>query len=341
MELMELSADQRRRLVDATQVFEAWREADKEFRHSYRGSMRWKTIHGKDYLYRTFGRSGRSLGPRSAKLEKLKTDYVGQRTSLKRRVANLEKRVREMARVNRAMNLGRVPETAARILRKFDADGLLGKHLFVVGTNSLYAYETAAGVVFETGLTATEDVDLLWDVRRHLSLALIGARKEGILGLLQQVDHSFRARASGFRAVNEEGYYVDLIRPLSKSELLKAPDKLGDAQDDLVAAGILGLEWLINAPKLEKVAIGTDGLPLWMSCIDPRVFALHKLWLSKQPNRDPAKRKRDLEQARAVAHVAHAYLALDFRGKDLSALPLELVKEAASLVKLATSGAKE
>ena len=39
MELAELSADQRRRLVDATQAFEAWREADREFRHSYRGSI--------------------------------------------------------------------------------------------------------------------------------------------------------------------------------------------------------------------------------------------------------------------------------------------------------------
>ena len=65
MELAELNADQRRRLVDATQVFEAWREADREFRHSYRGALRWKTINGTQYLYRTFGKIGNSLGPRS------------------------------------------------------------------------------------------------------------------------------------------------------------------------------------------------------------------------------------------------------------------------------------
>jgi maltoporin len=64
-----------------------------------------------------------------------------------------------------------VPETAARILRRLDAEGLLGRHLFVVGTHALFAYEAASGVLFDAGLTATEDVDLLWDVRRKLSLA--------------------------------------------------------------------------------------------------------------------------------------------------------------------------
>ena len=174
MELAELSADQRRRLVDATQAFEAWREADREFRHSYRGSMRWKTVNGKQYLYRVFGKIGQSLGPRSPELERTKADYTEQRMKLRRRLTSLEKRLKDMTRLNRASNLGRVPTTAARILRKLDAEGLLGKHLFVVGTNSLYAFEAGSGVLFETGLTATEDVDLLWDVRRHLSS---GARR--------------------------------------------------------------------------------------------------------------------------------------------------------------------
>ena len=333
MELTEFSADQRRRLVDASQVFDTWREADREFRHGYRGAMRWKTINRTQYLYRTFGKIGNSLGPRSAELEKLKTDYTEQRTKLRRRLTGLEKKLKEMTRLNRASNLGRVPEIAARILRKLDAEGLLGKHLFVVGTNSLYAYEAASGVLFETGLTATEDVDLLWDVRRHLSLALVDTRKEGVLGLLRQVDRSFKARANGFRATNDEGYFVDLIRPLTKTELSKAPPRLGEADEDMEAAAMLGLEWLIHAPKFERTAIATDGNPVWMSCVDPRVFALHKLWLSEQPGRDGIKRRRDLEQAKAVAHVAVDYLDLNFGAKDLSALPLELVKEAKSLMK--------
>jgi len=53
----------------------------------------------------------------------------------------LAQKVRLCHCLNRASNLGRMPTTAARIFRKLDAEGLLGKHLFVVGTNSLYAYE--------------------------------------------------------------------------------------------------------------------------------------------------------------------------------------------------------
>ena len=62
MELAELTPDQRRRLVDATQAFEAWREGERDFRHGFHGTMRWKTVNGKQYLYRVFGKVGQSLG---------------------------------------------------------------------------------------------------------------------------------------------------------------------------------------------------------------------------------------------------------------------------------------
>jgi hypothetical protein len=177
MTVVELDEDQRRRLIDATQAFEAWRTADREFRHSYRGSMRWRCVSGKDYLYRIFGNVERSLGPRSPDTERIKAEYTETRTRLKRRLTQLAKRLDGMAAMNRAARIGRMPELAARILRKLDAEGLLGNQLFVVGTHALYAYEAASGVVFETGLTATGDIDLLWDTRRKLSLAVIAARE--------------------------------------------------------------------------------------------------------------------------------------------------------------------
>jgi hypothetical protein len=80
MEFTELNDEQRRRLVDLRQLFEAWRTADADFRHSYRGSMRWRRVNGKDYLYRISGKIEHSLGPRSAATERLKSDYGDQRT---------------------------------------------------------------------------------------------------------------------------------------------------------------------------------------------------------------------------------------------------------------------
>src|SRR5688572_32544060 len=101
MTFEELSLDQRRRLIDAKQAFEAWREADREFRHSYRGSMRWKRIDGQQHLYRIYGNVAKYIGPQSPATERIKGDYTEQRTKLRRRVTTLENRLASMERLNR------------------------------------------------------------------------------------------------------------------------------------------------------------------------------------------------------------------------------------------------
>lgn len=343
MELPELSNEQRRQLIDATQVFEGWREASRAFRHSYRGSMRWRKINSAEYLYRFEGGVQKSLGRRSPETEHIKDEYVAQRTRLRERRKRLDNRLKEMERINRAYRLGRMPKTAAAVLRKLDEAGLLGKQLIVVGTHSLFAYEAKSGVTFDNGITATTDIDLLIDSRQRLSLAIAqDVKPEGILGLLRRADKSFE-RTSSYRAQNDEGYYVDLIAPIRRDEATSPNIQLGNNSDDLVAASIIGLQWLMNAPRFEAVVVADDGRPLWMSCIDPRAFALHKWWMSKRPDREAQKRRRDAEQARAVYSVATDFLNLPFNAKSLSALPLELtqsVKELVSAPKKTSPGTK-
>jgi hypothetical protein len=328
MNFFEITNEQRRQLVDAQQVFAAWREANHEFKHSYRGSMHWRKAKGREYLGRKYGKVWESLGARSPETEAMKAAYTTQRSAMRQRATRLKKRLAEMDKINRAYGLGRIPLTAARVLRVLDEVGLLGRSLFVVGTHSLYAYEARAGVIFSSGLTATDDIDLLWDTRRKLSLAVAPeVEASGIMGLLHKADASFAiTKGADFRASNDQGYYVDLIRPLELDEGSTKTKGLGD-DDDLTAAAILGLQWLINAPKFDEVVVGADGRPLKMSCIDPRAFALHKYWVSKQEDRGPS-RKRDADQARAVAVLSAQYLNLKFDAKDLSALPLELVRHA-------------
>ena len=79
----------------------------------------------------------------------------------------------------------------------------------------MYAYEAAAGVFFESGLMATQDVDILWDVRSKLQLhAADKIELGGFLAILQQADRSFEPiRKRSFRAVNRKGYMVDLLKP--------------------------------------------------------------------------------------------------------------------------------
>lgn len=331
MPVVEFNNEQRREMVDMLQLYAGWREADHEFRHSYRGRMRWRKVKGHEYLYRITGsatRSEQSLGRRSPETETLFAEYQAARKRAKRRETSLRKKIESRARINRALGLGQMPRIAAKILREFDSAGLLGTQLIVVGTHALYGYAAKAGVIFQSDLMATRDIDLMFDTRRRISLALAPELStSGIMGLLRGIDPTFSHRRGEFRAMNDEGYYVDLIRPMEADEATKSIK--GIADNDLVPVAILGLQWLMNAPRFETMVIADDGLPVWMSSIDPRVFALYKQWLATSvDDREPLKRKRDGAQAKAVAHVARDYLGLAFEAKDLSALPIDLVRAA-------------
>jgi hypothetical protein len=231
-----------------------------------------------------------------------------------------------MAPVNVALRLGRVPNLVARVLRRLDEQGLLGPRIAVVGTNALFAYEAAAGVHFASGLLATVDVDLALDARRSLTLAA-ALRPEGLLGLLRKVDRSFAIRRDGdFRAVNRDGFMVDLITPAPRDLRRRAhPPRLGTAAEDLQAVEIDKLHWLVEAPRFAAVAIAENGLPVRMVAADPRFFAAHKLWLAERPDREPEKRGRDRLQGEAVAGLlAGALSSLPVDDARLSQLPAAL-----------------
>lgn len=333
MNLNDLSGEQRRQLIDTQQVYGAWRSAEQERTRRFSGSMRWGERNGSRYLLRKTGRAETSLGPQSPETEAAYRAFMEGRTAGEERLTGLSARLDQLAPVNVAMRLGRVPDIAARILRLCDQQGLLGEHLVVVGTNALFAYEVSAGVHVSSDIVATGDVDLLLDARRHISMALHGFRTSGLIGLLQKVDRSFASqRPRGFRAANRDGYLVDLIRPEAMDVFKdKLPAGLTNLPDDLEGASIFGLAWLINSPKLEAVAIDERGYPVRMVVIDPRAFALHKAWLSQRPDREPTKAKRDLDQAKAAATIATRYLRRPFESPDTAALPRALRELASSL----------
>ena len=267
MALAELTNEQRRQLIDVKQAFDVWRSAQRQFANSYKGTVRWKKSKGNEYLYRTVYRGtheiSKSLGPRSPRTEKIKEDYAGARLRLRQRLTKLKTRLKGMAPVNRALRLNRVPSIETRILSALDREGLLGKQIFVVGTNALFAYELMAGVFISGDLLATKDMDLLWDHRPRLSLVITDVESQGVLGLLREVDSTFKpAGQRSFRAENDQGYLVDLIRPLETDLRVNAPEKIGQGEEELYAVGIEGLKWLVNAPKVEETVIGSDGMPI-------------------------------------------------------------------------------
>jgi len=331
MQLHEMNDDQRRIYVDAAQLHEAYMDAFSKSR-AYRGGMHWKKVKGKQYLFRSLDRYGygKSLGPRSKETESTYHEFHKNKKHVQARLKQLKKKLKEQARFCRAARIGRVPRIVTAILRLLEQHQLLGHNLQIVGTNALYAYETRAGVFLERGLLATQDMDVLWGIRPKLRLfAIDDVDNEGLLSILRKADRSFELPSNkSFRAVNQAGYMVDLIKPEPKSVLITEGRQVGSV-DDLMAAEIKNLQWLISAPKFEQIVIGEDGFPAVMVVPDPRAFAVHKLWLSNQIDREAVKKNRDHSQALAVSRLIFQYMP-EFKIKkdDLRMFPEAVIADA-------------
>lgn len=306
----ELSNDQRRIYTDAAQLYEAYLDAYKRSR-SFAGGMHWKAVKGRDYLFRTLGRkgTGKSLGVRSPETEKIYSQFHRNKDDIEQRLASIKQRIADQARFCKAARIQRVPRIVTGILRILEQKGLLGRNLIVTGTNALYAYESAAGGFFDAPIMATKDADLLLDPRAKLTMIIEkGSPRLGLLDILCKVDKSFEPMGhNAYRAVNREGYMVDLIKPIPNPHWKEELSRIGE-DGDLIATGIQKLEWITSSPKLSQVVIGEDGFPARMVVPDPRSFALHKFWLSSREDRDPLKKKRDRAQAEAILYILKRYL---------------------------------
>lgn len=292
---MQLTNEQARQKIDLFQLHAIRRGAQHEFYRSYRYAVRWRQIGGKEYLYI----GDQSHGVRSAETEAAFESYSRVRDMLQTRIAKLKTRLDEMAPVNVALRLGRVPKLPARILRAFDAEGLLGASLRVIGTHALFAYESAAGEHFESDLLATTDLDLCWDAKERLSILADDGSHRTVLSILKRVDRSFDAgRLYGFSAQNDEGFIVDLIAPRVED----ASPATG-IPGDVAASPIPEVESL-TGDVFSAMAVGADGLPVQIVCPLPDVFVEHKRAISQAPGRKPEQRRRDAAQAEAVAKIA-------------------------------------
>jgi hypothetical protein len=323
----ELDPDSIREAINQRQSFQALLEIEADLTRRFAGSMRYAERGGHTYLLRRRGksRSDTSLGPKNPENDALLERFQVGKLERQGKVDGLRKQIEARRKLILAYGLGRMPTVSARILRQLNAVGWLGTKLVVVGTNALYAYEAAAGVRIMGGALATLDIDILHDVRRRVSLGGMGIPDKGLVGVLRQVDGSFSPlRPNGYRASNKDGFLVDLIEPFRGNRMLQKPSALSAHQDDMQAVSIEGLAWLVNAPKMEAVVFDERGLPLRMVTVDPRVFALHKAWLSQRADREPVKRRRDAIQATLAATLARDYLGLSFDASDLTALPAEL-----------------
>lgn len=301
-----LSDQQRLFLIESDQLYRAWRE--QFWRHEdYKYGMRWKNVNGTDYLLRLTSASGhsKSFGPRSPKTEQMYEQFQSGKALAEEKYRGLKAKIESQTKLNRAIRLGRMPSIIGEILIRLDQARVLSE-LRVVGTHAIFAYESLAAVELKMELLASGDIDLLFDIRKQISLLAKKLDSGGLLELIKKVDKTFEiSPQQGFRAINKDGFMVDLI---SQDKGMLTPKPPAICQGDLEVLEVPNLEWLANSPRVEQVVIAGNGSPVLMPVPDPRAFAIHKAWLSAQRDREPVKKQRDFNQALMVIELLKEYL---------------------------------
>lgn len=301
MNYIPLSDNAARQVIDSTTIFNEFVRVKVQAR-AYAGGMYWKRQGDYEYLVKTSpDNRQRRVGPRSVDSEKIHQEFTAHKVQLEARLKSLRTALTDAERLNKALKAGRVPGIVVSVLQTLEDAGL-GQHFTVVGTHALYAYETAAGMRIVQGALATQDVDLLWDARRRVRFITdLKKLDTSMLRVLQQADATFlRKEGQNETAINAKGFEVDFLRRQPQGDD-PHPFRFSDDEDDLWPVQAVRAAVLTSAPRFEQVVISATGRMTLMRTIAPESFVEFKRWMAaKVPQRQEAKRRRDLRQADIV-----------------------------------------
>ncbi|HEY4372899.1 MAG TPA: GSU2403 family nucleotidyltransferase fold protein [Burkholderiales bacterium] len=305
-------SEEARALANLRTYYEQWVAAARVLETRLKGSLRWKTVAGKQYLYHRVSSNpliDNSLGARNAQSEAHMLRFTREKAETRMRHDRARAESARFARILAALGASMVDRQAAAVLRHLDLKEMLGGLLLVVGTNAMAAYETLAGGRIFRGYDATQDFDLTWRGAGPLQLAA-GVREGGppatLLTTLREVDKLYTVNTERPFQATTGKYEV---------EFLAAPSTIRSfpfAKDDIAPLGDLReQEWLMLGTPLRQIVAAADGSPAPVAAPDPRWMALHKLWLSQKPKRAALKKPKDEAQGllllRAVIETMPGY----------------------------------
>jgi hypothetical protein len=306
--IIENGESQKRQYIDAESVFDELRRVRKAAAQT-RGGMIWREISGRTYLIRTSPQGAhKSLGPESPETRKTFESFTSRKAANAARLATIEKAADEQRRLNRALRVGRLPPIVVKVLNALDA-AELSEHFTVVGTHSLYAYESASGVRFAPEAMATRDIDLLFDTRKHLAFfSRMKQAEASFLGLLKKVDKSFERLDDRKETVrNAEGFEVDVIRRIAQ-EGDPHPLRLSEDEDDVWAVQASTGDRILASPRFSQMVVATNGEMALMHTMHPLDFVKIKRVLAAYAARDPLKVSKDRLQADLVEELVRTHM---------------------------------
>lgn len=310
--------EQRRTLLNLSQYYTAFIEAERELRRLGR-PLHWKTVNGREYLYEIQDSRGnaKSLGPRGDETEEKHRAWHAARD----RRDGAKAALNETGRLYRALRLGTISAEAAAILREADVRRMMGDIVIVVGTNAMPAYEIEAQHRIGAGIDETMDFDLAWVGCLELSSATPAKQNSHpVWDMLKAVDSTYTVNTERpFQARNAKAYEVELLVAPSRAATLPAGDRPAPIP-------LPEQEWLLQGRFVDHVICARDGSPARIIAPDPRWFALHKLWMSDQAKRNPLKRPKDRKQGDRLLNAIADYMPhYPFDEQFTSELPPELM----------------
>lgn len=309
----ELNDNQMRQYIDAKAAFMNFAAA-KEQAKEVRGGMYWKKVGKHEYLTRTnTSNNQKIIGTRTPENEEIYARFMIRKQEIELRAKTLKTTVQTHQRMNRALQIGRAPNLVVKLLNILSENNLL-PYFTVIGTFALYAYESAAGIRIESeGALQTQDVDILWHIGKRVQffIEMNRTQEKTMIALLRKVDPTFQPSPTGsaYSAINDQSFEVEFIRAPSKNGE-PHPISFSDEAEhaDLAPVGIVNMERLMSAKRMETVVVAVSGEMALMPTIPPDVFYKHKYWLAEQKNRDPLKMRRDRNQAVIVECMVREYL---------------------------------
>jgi hypothetical protein len=304
------ASEAQRNIANLEQGYSAWLDTARNLQE-LPASMYWGQKGEAEYLIAklTAKDNGTAMGPRNAQTEQQFAQYTEEKQRLQERMAQHERMLAERVALykTRMFRLPQMLDLPGTILRQLDIEDLLGVDVMVVGTNAFSAYEIACGVRFPTGNEATEDFDLTWCRETKAALTftagfVVRKERKSLFAVLRDIDSSYRInRTKPYQAINDKQYEVELlaapsVHPLPKTEAFAPMYSLFEQES------------LLLGRPVSCVLATENGKACPLVVPDPRYMALHKLWLSRKPERKPSKKDKDQRQGYVLLDAVRHFL---------------------------------
>jgi hypothetical protein len=277
----------------------------------YVGGMYWKKESAYEYLVRTLpGNKRERLGPRTRELEQYFQNFQVQKEAARDRLTALSGALYEAQRLNKALRVGRVPDSVVKLLNGFEELGL-DETFVVVGTHALLAYELAAGVRIAADSSLLNPSDLLGDARRVVTF-IVGnmLSASALVAKLQLIDGSYRLRDEGTASeciINNKGFVVTFIRVGQMDIHLQSVE---GSYDSPISESILLSTFNRTFPICSQTVISSTGKMATMRVLTPKAFLEFSQLLAKQEEIIEDLRSRHLAQAQVVNQLLNTKMLL-------------------------------